>query len=63
MDLHIIIHFLIYKGFIASFLATMWDHMDGFTKQYRCESSTYLISCNYFEFLSLFTYKLVNQAI
>ena len=42
--LHIIILFILHKGFIASSLTTMWVHTDGFTKHYYCEYDIYLPS-------------------
>ena len=42
--IQIIIHFLIYKGFIYSLLTTVWYHTYGCTKQYFCASDIYLLS-------------------
>ena len=41
----ILLHFFLTKKMIAPFLTTMWDHMDGCTKQYHCASAIYIISC------------------
>ena len=47
---------------IAPFFTTMWDHTDGCTKQYRCESSIYLLSCIALEF-SIIIYRAVVSPI
>ena len=44
-NIFIIIRSLLSKGFIYSFLKTMWDHTDGCAKQYHCKSYVYLLSC------------------
>ena len=44
MHLHIILHFLLSKGFIASLLTTMRDNTYVFIKQYSCASTIYLLS-------------------
>ena len=43
--LHIILQFLLTKGFIDPILTTMWDHTGGCAHQYLCESAIYLLSC------------------
>ena len=43
-NLLILLQFLLSKGFIASFFATMWYHMDGFTNHYHCAYDVYLLS-------------------
>ena len=49
LHIWIILWFIIYKGFISSLLATMWDHTDGCAKQYICSYDIYLLSCIYLE--------------
>ena len=46
----IILQFLLTKEMIYPYLTTMWDHMDGGAKQYRCASYIYLLSCFSLEF-------------
>ena len=39
----LIIHFIITKQMVSQLMGTMWDHMDGRAKQYRCASAIYLL--------------------
>ena len=39
----ILLHFLLKKQVIGPLFTTMWDHTDGFSNQYRCISSIYLL--------------------
>ena len=48
--LWILIRLLLSRGFVASFLITMLNHTDGFTKKYHCSYSIYLLSCIALEF-------------
>ena len=41
-NIFIIINFILSKGFIASFLTTIWYQKYGFTNQYNCESTIYM---------------------
>ena len=41
----IIIFLLLSKGFINSFLTSMWDHMDSCANQYNFSYGIYLLSC------------------
>ena len=50
-NLRIIFQLLLTKGFIATFLTIMWDHMNGFAKQYCCASDIYLLTCFALEFI------------
>ena len=45
-DTHIsiILQLIISKGFVASFLKTIWDGTDSFANQYPCAYSIYLLS-------------------
>ena len=58
----IILHLLLSKGFISSFLKTVWDHTYGCTNQYHFTSAIYLLSCINLEFLSLSTEMLMYQS-
>ena len=58
----IIIFLLISKGFIASFLASMWYYTESGTKHYRFVTSVYLHSC-IFIFLALLAEQLVHLDI
>ena len=55
--LHIILHLLLSKWFIASFLTTIWDNTDGCTKQYCCASA--IGPCPDVDFLLLLKNRLV----
>ena len=41
----ILIQLLRSKGFIASFLTTLWYHVGGCAKQYHCAHAIYILSC------------------
>ena len=58
--IHIVLQLIITKGFIASFLTTMWYHTGGFSKQYCYSYSIYILLCIPLDYLILLTYQLVN---
>ena len=58
--LNIIIHFLLSKGFIVSFLETIRYCTDGWSNQYHCASSIYILSYIASELLLLFTEYLLH---
>ena len=43
---------------ISTFLTTMWDHTDGYTKQYRCVPAIYKLSC-----LDLECFIIIDRAV
>ena len=46
--IHMIIYFIYYKNFeswiLVSSMSTVWDDIDGFSKQYRCALTIYLMT-------------------
>ena len=54
----ILLKFILTKQTIAPLLATMWGHMDGCAKYYRCSPVIYTLS-----FLSLEFYITIYRAV